>query len=100
MKGQPESTTQDLEDAGDQGDRGDADDEDMKGMGAVNEEPVITIGVDGEKWDDSEHAEENSASKTELGWINFGLRQRVSEMNQRTAEKRQRISKTRTRSTS
>ena len=65
MKGQPESTKEDLEDAGDQGN---ADDEDMKAMGAVNEEPVITIGVDGEKWDESEHAEKNSASKTELGW--------------------------------
>ena len=57
-----------MEDAGDQEDQGDADDEDMKAMGAVDEEPVITIGVDGEKWDESENAEENSASKTELGW--------------------------------
>ena len=57
----------------------DADDED-----AVNEEPVITIGVDGEKWDESENAEENS----------------VSKKDQRTTEVRQRISKTRTRFTS
>ena len=37
-------------------------------MGAVSEEPVVTIGVDGERWDECENAEENSASKTELGW--------------------------------
>ena len=48
MKRQPESTTEDLEDASDQEDRGDADDEDVKALRAVNEEPVITIGVEGE----------------------------------------------------
>ena len=36
------------EDAGDQEDRGD-DDEDVKALRAVDEEPVRTIGVDGEK---------------------------------------------------
>ena len=45
LKRQPESTTEDLEDAGDQENRGDADDDDMEALGAVNEEPVITIGV-------------------------------------------------------
>ena len=42
LKRLPESTTEDLEDAGDQENRG--DDDDMKALGAVNEEPVITIG--------------------------------------------------------
>ena len=51
LKRQPKSSTEDLEDAGDQDDgRGDADNEDMKALGAVCEEPVITIGVDGENW--------------------------------------------------
>ena len=49
LKRQPESTTEDQENAGDQEDRGDADDEDVKALRAINEEPVITIGVDGEK---------------------------------------------------
>ena len=47
LKRQPESTTEDLEDAG-------ADDEDMNALGAVCEEPVTTIGVDGEMLDDEE----------------------------------------------
>ena len=58
MKRQPESTTEDLKDAGDQESRGDADDDDMKALGAVNEEPVITIGVNGETLDECESVEE------------------------------------------
>ena len=58
LKRQPESTTEDLEDAGDQENRGDADDDDMKALGAVNEEPVITIGVNGETLDECESVEE------------------------------------------
>ena len=59
MKRQPESTTEDLEDAGDQENRRDADDDDMKALGAVNEEPVITIGVNGETLDECENVEES-----------------------------------------
>ena len=40
LKRQPESATEDLEGAGDQGD---ADDGDMNTIGAVCEEPVITV---------------------------------------------------------
>ena len=54
LKRQPESTKEHLEDACDQENRGDADDDDMKALGAVNEEPVITIGVDGETLDECE----------------------------------------------
>ena len=35
------------------------DDDDMNAIGAVCDEPVITIGVDGEKWDECEHDEES-----------------------------------------
>ena len=59
MKRQPESTTEDLEDAGHQENRGDADNDDTKALGAVNEEPVITIGVDGETLDEREDGEES-----------------------------------------
>ena len=59
LKRQPESTTEDLEDAGDQENRGDADDDDMNALGAVNEEPVITIGVNGETLDECESVEES-----------------------------------------
>ena len=38
LRRQPDSTTENLEDAG-------ADDDDMKALGAVDEEPVITIGA-------------------------------------------------------
>ena len=59
LKRLPESTTEDLEDAGDQENRGDDDDDDMKALGAVNEEPVITIGVNGETLDECESVEES-----------------------------------------
>ena len=50
---------EDLEATDDEDDgRGDADDQDMKALGAVREEPVITIGVDGEKSDEGENSEE------------------------------------------
>ena len=52
-----------MEDASDQEDRGDADDEDMKALGAVNKEPVITIGVDGETLDELEDGEESTTLK-------------------------------------
>ena len=58
LKRQQESTTEDLEDAGDQEKRGD-DDDDMKALGAVCEEPVITIGIDGETLDVCENGEES-----------------------------------------
>ena len=48
LKRQLESTTEDLEDAGDQENGGDADDENMNSLRAVCEEPVVTIGVNGE----------------------------------------------------
>ena len=57
LKRQPESTTEDLEDAGDQENRGDADDDDMKALGAVTEEPVITIWINGETSDECESVE-------------------------------------------
>ena len=53
LKRQP---TEDLEDTGDEGD---ADDDDMNAIGAVCEEPVITIGVEGGKWDECENDEES-----------------------------------------
>ena len=70
-KRQPDSTTEDLEDAGDQGDsRGDAEDEDMKALGAVCEEHVITIGVDGEKLNEGENSKSLTLTmSTEVSWI-------------------------------
>ena len=50
LKRQPDSTTEDLEDAGDQENREDAHDDDMKALGAVFEEPVITIGSMVKRW--------------------------------------------------
>ena len=47
--------TEDLED----GDQGDADGADMNTVGAVWEEPVITIGIGGEKLDECESDEES-----------------------------------------
>ena len=69
LKRQPESTTEDLEDAGDQENRGDADDDDMKALGAVNEEPVITIGVDGETLDECESVEESYVDDVNGGFL-------------------------------
>ena len=66
MKRQPESTTEDLENAGDQGD---ADDDDMNAIGAVCEEPVVTIGVDGEKWDECENDEESHVDDVNGGFL-------------------------------
>ena len=66
MKRQPESTTEDLEDARDQGD---ADDEDMNASGAVCEEPVITIGVDGEMLDGCENDEESYIDDVNGGFL-------------------------------
>ena len=67
MKRQPESTTENLEDAGDQVNRGDGDDDDMKALGAVKEEPVITIGVDGETLDECENGEESNVDDVNGG---------------------------------
>ena len=69
LKRQPESTTEDLEDAGDQENRGDADDDDMKALGAVNEEPVITIGVNGETLDECEGVEESYVDDVNGGFL-------------------------------
>ena len=69
LKRQPESTTEDLEDAGDQENRGDADDDDMKALGAVNEQPVITIGVNGETLDECESVEESYVDDVNGGFL-------------------------------
>ena len=70
LKRQQESTTEDLEDACDQENRGDADDDDMKALGAVNEEPVITIGVDGETLDECEMAKSPTSTTSMVAfWI-------------------------------
>ena len=69
LKRQPESTTEDLEDAGDQENRGDADDDDMKALGAVCEEPVITIGVDGETLDECEVSKSPMTTSMVAFWI-------------------------------
>ena len=60
-------TTEDLEDARDQGD---ADDEDMNALGAVCEELVITIGVDGEMLDECENDEESYIDDVNGGFLN------------------------------
>ena len=70
LKRRPESTTEDLEDAVDQDDgRGDSEDEDTKALGAVCEEPVITIGVDGEKLDEGENVEESYIDDVNGGFL-------------------------------
>ena len=69
LKRQPESTTEDLEDAGYQENRGDADDDDMKALGTVNEEPVITIGVNGETLDECESVEESYVDDVNGGFL-------------------------------
>ena len=66
LKRQPESATEDLEDAGDQGD---ADDGDMNTIGAVCEEPVIAIGVEGENWDECENDEESYVDNVNGGFL-------------------------------
>ena len=73
LKRQPESTTEDLEDAGDQENRGDADDDDMKALGAVCEEPVITIGVDGETLDECENGEESYVDDVNGGFLDLEM---------------------------
>ena len=69
LKRQPDSTTEDLEDAGDQENRGDDDDDDMKALGAVNEEPVITIGVNGETLDECESVKESYVDDVNGGFL-------------------------------
>ena len=69
LKRHPESTTEDLEDAGDQESRGVADDDDMKALGAVNEEPVITIGVDVETLDECENGEASYVDDVNGGFL-------------------------------
>ena len=70
LKRQPESTTEDLEDDGDQDDdRDDVEDEDMKLLGVVCEEPVMTIGVDGEKLDEGENIEEFHVDDVNGGFL-------------------------------
>ena len=73
LKRQPESTTGDLEDAGDQENRGDDDDDDMKALGAVNEEPVITIGVNGETLDECESVEESYVDDVNGGFLDLEM---------------------------
>ena len=69
LKRQQESTTEDLEDAGVQENRGDDDDDDMKAVGALNEEPVITIGVNGETLDECESVEESYVDDVNGGFL-------------------------------
>ena len=69
LKRQPELTTEDLEDSVDQENRGDADDDDMKALGAVYEEPVITIGVNGETLDECESVEESYVDDVNGGFL-------------------------------
>ena len=76
MKRQPESTTEDHEDAGDQEDRGDADDEDVKALRVVNEEPVITVGVDGEKTSVGVTESENAFERFSPGQVRLNRRPR------------------------
>ena len=52
-----------LEDGGDQGDA------DMKTPGAVCEEPVTTIGIDGENLDDCETDEESFVDDVNEGFV-------------------------------
>ena len=66
LKRQPEPATEDLQDAGDQGG---ANDGDMKTLGAVCEEPVITIGVGGENWDECESDEESYVDDVDGGFL-------------------------------
>ena len=66
---QPDSTTEDLEDAGDQENRGDDDDDDMKVLETVNEEPVITIGVNSETLDECESVEESHVDDVNGGFL-------------------------------
>ena len=73
LKPQPESTTEYLEDAGDQENRGDADDDDMKALGAVNEEPVITIVVNGGTLDECESVEESNVDDVNGGFLYPGM---------------------------
>ena len=65
LKRQPGSTTEDPEDV----DQGDADDADMKTMGAVCEEPVITIGIDGEKLNECVTDEESHVDDVNGGFL-------------------------------
>ena len=41
----------------------------MNALGAVCEEPVITIGVDGEKWDECENEEESCVDDVTGGFL-------------------------------
>ena len=66
LKRLPESTTEDPERACDQGD---TDDEDMNAIGALCEEPVTTIRVDGEKWDQCENDEESHVDDVNGGFL-------------------------------
>ena len=45
------------------------DDDDMNAIGAVCEEHVMTIGVDGEKWDECEHDEESCVDDVNGGFL-------------------------------
>ena len=49
--------------------KSDADDEDMKALGAVREEPVITIGIDGETLDEGETCEESYVDDVNGGFL-------------------------------
>ena len=48
-----------------------ADDGDMNAIGTVCEEPVITIGVDGEKWDECENDEESYVDDVNGGFLDL-----------------------------
>ena len=73
MKRQLESTTEDLDNAGDPENRGDVDDDDMKELGAVDEEPMMTIGVNGETLDESESVEEFYVDNVNGGFLDLEM---------------------------
>ena len=62
--------------------KSDADDEDMKALGAVREEPVITIGIDGETLDEGETCEESYVDDVNGGFLDPEMvrEQRVEEL--------------------
>ena len=62
--------TEDLEDGGDQSD---ADDADVKTLEAVCQDPVKTIGIDGEKLGECESDEESNVDDDTGGLLNLEM---------------------------
>ena len=82
LKRQQKSTTENQEDAVDQENRGNTDDDDMKALGAVNEKPVTTIGVDGETSDEFESVEESYVDDVNCCFLDPAMvnKRRVEEL--------------------